>query len=109
MRYENKTEPRVAKFEPRLPREPGFYWAKWRIPEDGTADEEHFVTVDVWEVVEVHAALGETDEDYRVSVAGVVRTQSVENFVWAQPCVPIKSPPDVLHPTQQPPHAGETL
>lgn len=96
MRYENRTEPRMAKPEPTLPQEVGFYWVKWFIPEDGTegmgVGEEHFVRTNQWEVVEVHAALGETDEDFRVSVAGVQRTQSVENFKWAQPCRPIAAP-----------------
>lgn len=92
MRYENKREPRMVPREPTVPQEPGFYWAKWRIPEDGTADEDQFVFVDKWEAVEVHAALGETDADFRVSVAGVERTQSVENFVWAMPVRPIQSP-----------------
>lgn len=96
MRYENKRDPRMAKPEPKLPQEPGYYWAKWQIPEDGTegmgVGEEHFVRTNAWEVVEVCAALGETDEDFRVSVAGVLRTQSVENFTWAQPCRAIAPP-----------------
>ena len=96
MRYENRTEPRVPVKMPTLPWKAGFYWAKWQIPEDGTEgmgeNEEHFVRTNAWEVVEVHATLGETDEDFRVSVAGVQRTQSVENFVWAQPCIPLPLP-----------------
>lgn len=92
MRYQNQTAPRMAKPEPAVPQKAGFYWAKWRIPEDGTADEDRFVFVDKWEAVEVHPALGETDELFRVSVAGVERTQSVENFVWAQPCRPMPAP-----------------
>lgn len=93
MRYENRTEPRVQKPEPTVPQVRGFYWAKWCIPEDGTADEGKFVRTNCWEVVEVHAALGETDDDFRVSVTGVERTQSVENFIWAKPVQPIP-PPD---------------
>ena len=92
MRYENRKEPRMSKPLPTLPQKPGFYWVKWCIPEDGTADEDKFVRTNCWEVVEVHGALGETDDDFRVSVTGVERTQSVENFMWAQPCLPIEPP-----------------
>ncbi len=92
MRYENRTEPRMAKPEPTVPQAVGYYWAKWCIPEDGTADEEHFVRTNKWEVVEVHACLGETSEDFRASVPGVERTQSIENFIWAKPIKPIAAP-----------------
>jgi hypothetical protein len=96
MRYANKTEPRMAKPQPTLPQEPGYYWAKWFIPEDGTeglgVGEEHFVRTNCWEVVSVVNAYGEGDEDFRVEVPGVERTQSVENFKWAQPCVPLSEP-----------------
>lgn len=92
MRYENKTEPRMAKREPTVPTEPGFYWAKWFLPEDGTADEEHFVRTNCWEVVSVVNSYGEDDEDFRVEVPGVERTQSIENFKWAHPCLLIPEP-----------------
>lgn len=92
MRYENRTEPRMTKPEPTLPQETGFYWAKWFIPEDGTADEDKFVRTNCWEVVSVVSAFGETDDDFRVEVPGVERTQSIENFMWAQPCRPIPEP-----------------
>ena len=36
-----------------LPREPGFYWAKWRIAAEGTRDGDEFMPSDKWEVVEV--------------------------------------------------------
>jgi hypothetical protein len=92
MRYENKSEPRVAKQEPTLPEQTGYYWAKWFIPEDGTEDEDKFVRTNLWEVVSVINAYGETEADFRVEVHGVARTQSVENFKWAQPCTPIPEP-----------------
>jgi hypothetical protein len=92
MRYENKREPRMAKPEPTVPREPGFYWAKWFIPEDGTADEDKFVRTNCWEVVSVVNSYGLIGEDFLVEVPGVARTQSVENFMWAQPCLPIAEP-----------------
>lgn len=96
MRYQNQTAPRMAKRVPDLPWKEGFYWAKWCIPEDGTegmgVDDEHFVRTNQWEVVEVHDALGESGDDFRVSVIGITRTQSIENFKWAQPCLPIAEP-----------------
>ncbi|RUV07980.1 hypothetical protein EOA79_02510 [Mesorhizobium sp. M1A.F.Ca.IN.020.03.2.1] len=92
MRYENRTESRVSADPAKvIPDKAGFYWAKWRIPEDGTDDEEHFVAVDWWEVVEVHDSLG-GDEPLRASIAGVRQTQSLENFVWHKPIAPLEVP-----------------
>lgn len=94
MRYANKSEPRTTtvKPEPTVPQECGFFWGKWRIPEDGTEDEDGFVFVDRWEVFEVFDAMGEADQDYRAYVPGVARTQHLENFVWAKPIRPIPPP-----------------
>lgn len=91
MRYENRTESRAPKAALIVPDCAGFYWAKWRIPEDGTADEDHFVAIDKWEVVEVHDSFG-GEVDLRVSVAGVAKEQSVENFVWHKPIAPLEVP-----------------
>lgn len=95
MRYANRTESRVghaALAARTIPETAGFYWAKWRIPEDGTDDEEHFVAVDNWEVVEVHENWGNDEQPLRASVAGVRQTQSLENFVWHKPIAPIEAP-----------------
>lgn len=95
MRYENRTESRVghvALAERVIPDSPGFYWAKWRIPEDGTEDEEHWVSVDKWEVVEVHDNFGNDEQPLLASVPGVRQTQSLENFVWHKPVAPMEVP-----------------
>lgn len=66
------------------PTKPGFYWAKWKIAENGTKDEHDFRPLHNWEVVEVFVnCTDESDPEYlRVFVGGVSRTQSIENFYW---------------------------
>jgi hypothetical protein len=63
----------------------GFYWAKWKIAEDGTTDaDDGVVAPDKWEVVEVfqnHFNDGEP-EQWLASVPGVEKSQSIENFYW---------------------------
>lgn len=67
-----------------LPKSAGFYWAKWRIPTDGTRDINEFVPSDRWEVVEVF--VNQIDEDnpehFMVAVSGVERGQALDGFVW---------------------------
>lgn len=65
------------------PTEPGHYWAKWKIKSPGTA-EEHDPPGGEWEVVQVfqNCIDEDSDEYVMVSVAGVERSQSVENFFW---------------------------
>lgn len=76
-----------------IPTKPGFYWAKWRIPDDDTHEKDliNFRVMD-WEVVEVFEnCINETDIEYlRVFVGGVRETQSLENFFWGEG--PIKEP-----------------
>ena len=63
----------------KVPTKPGFYWAKWRIIEDGSDTEQDAIPpLNMWEVVEVW----ENTEKYLVSVTGESKSQSVENFVW---------------------------
>jgi len=65
------------------PSKPGWYWAKWKIADDGTRDGGELTPSDRWEVVEVVDNGGEDPADkLRVSVSGVEKTQSVENFFW---------------------------
>jgi hypothetical protein len=66
------------------PKKAGHYWAKWRIANDGTKEGEELTPSDTWEVVQVFEnSLDETDDDHlMVSVPGVTKSQSVENFVW---------------------------
>jgi len=62
----------------------GWYWAEWRIPDDGTHDEEHFL-IGPPEVVEVFSNRYDEEEgmvDLRAAVSGVRESQSLDNFVW---------------------------
>lgn len=74
----------------KLPEKEGFYWAKWKICDEGTADEHCFKPHDDWEVVQVFINGGCDDEDpdyFRVFVGGVEKTQSLENFFWGKEVV----------------------
>lgn len=85
MRYENRKESRVApKPEPSVPQEPGYYWGKWRIAEEGTADEDVLQPSDRWEAVEVLEDF-DGDRPRAAFVPGVEKPQSLENFVWLKP------------------------
>lgn len=68
-----------------LPCKEGFYWAKWRIKDAGTEDENEPCS-DVWEIVQVFVnCQDEKDKEYlRVFVGGVGRSQSLENFYWGE-------------------------
>ncbi len=70
------------------PNEAGHYWAKWRIPCEGTADNGECcngVHAD-WEVVQVFEnCLDKDDEEYlMVAVPGVAKGQPLENFFWGE-------------------------
>lgn len=66
------------------PTRSGHYWAKWRICDEGTADEDVFTAHNNWEVVHVVENGGDPTEDdyYRVAVTGVAMSQHLDNFVW---------------------------
>jgi hypothetical protein len=66
------------------PSKPGFYWAKWKIADDGTREADELTPSDKWEVVEVWENCNDakSPEYLRVSVPGVERGQSLENFYW---------------------------
>ena len=68
-----------------LPKQEGFYWAKWRIKDAGTEDENE-PCPDTWEVVNVFEnCMDKTNPEYlRVFVGGVGRSQSLENFYWGE-------------------------
>ena len=74
------------------PKEAGFYWAKWKIADDGTKEGDELTPSDGWEVVEVFVnCIDETDDEYlMVFVPGVERCQSVQNFFWGNG--PLQSP-----------------
>jgi len=82
----------MTESKPKLPRNPGFYWAKWRIADEGTRDGDEATPSDKWEVVEVFMNSTEpTDDEYmRVSIPGVDRSQHITNFVWGPG--PLKPP-----------------
>jgi hypothetical protein len=69
-----------------VPRTAGFYWAKWRIKDEGTVDENESPG-DEWEVMHVVTnCIDEDDPEYlMVMVPGVAKWQSIENFVWGLP------------------------
>jgi hypothetical protein len=74
-----------------LPKVDGHYWAKWKIKSPGTA-EEHKSPLGNWEIVQVFLNCIDKDdpEHFAVQVAGVERSQSLENFFWGEG--PIKCP-----------------
>jgi hypothetical protein len=66
-----------------LPREPGFYWAKWRIAAEGTRDGDEFMPSNKWEVVEVIQNSFENEDDhFLVHVCGVEKGQWIHDFFW---------------------------
>lgn len=75
-----------------IPKEPGWYYAKWRIADDGTREGDELTPSNKLECVEVFKNCLDRDnpEYLMVSVAGVERAQSVENFYWIGP-VPMPS------------------
>lgn len=62
----------------------GFYWAKWRIADEGTPEGEQQTPSDSWEVVDVYenSADEKSPEHLRVHVSGQPRSQSLGNFIW---------------------------
>ncbi len=76
------------------PNKEGFYWAKWRIKDAGTEDENEPCS-DTWEVVQVFENCNDekSDEYLRVFVGGVSRSQSLENFYWG---AKITQPPRIV-------------
>jgi hypothetical protein len=67
-----------------IPTQPGHYWAKWRIADDGTREGDELTPSDQWEVVQVVKNGGDPDgpEFLMVSVPGVEQSQLRENFFW---------------------------
>lgn len=64
------------------PTEEGFYWAKWRIAEDGSTTWIKDTPPSLkWEVVEVWQPSGERDQ-FSVNVSGEEKLQSLDNFFW---------------------------
>lgn len=67
-----------------LPTEPGWYWAKWKIAEEGTVEGDELTPSKEWECVQVFENCIDHNVSnwLMVSVCGVDKAQSVENFFW---------------------------
>lgn len=73
-----------------VPTEFGFYWAIWKLADDGTfegpgytQDDKDGVMSHRWEVVELVESVDHSDDEWlKVSVSGVGKSQSPENFIW---------------------------
>lgn len=71
-----------------IPIKPGYYWAKWRIPAEGTSEGTEMCPSDTWEIVQVNHNTVDWDRDpmedeaLSVSVCGVRETQWRDCFVW---------------------------
>ena len=74
----------------REPMKPGFYWALWLTPADGTHEGDDLTPSNDWEVVEVwENYLGDpceadASEKFGVSVPGVRESQWLKNFKWGK-------------------------
>lgn len=67
-----------------MPKEPGYYWAKWRIATEDTEEGDDLTPSNNWEIVQVNDNNGEpgTLEELSVAVAGVREAQWRDGFVW---------------------------
>lgn len=67
-----------------MPSKAGFYWAKWRIANEGTREADELTPSDKWEVVDVFEnSIDPSDDEYlMVHVPGVTAPQNLENFYW---------------------------
>ena len=77
-----------------IPAIPGYYWARWLTPAEGTheANEVSWPFVN-WEIVQVNDNNVEDQKDdayLSVSVPGVRETQGRENFQWGQFVAPLE-------------------
>lgn len=66
-----------------IPKAPGFYWARWKIKDPGTAEEDDPPSGE-WEVMHVvENCIDPDDDEYLMAmVPGVEKWQSLENFIW---------------------------
>lgn len=77
-------KPPLAKQPGDVPTKPGYFWAKWKIPADGTHEGADLCPSDNWEVVQVNDNNGLGDEKFSVSVPGVRETQWLDCFFWGK-------------------------
>lgn len=74
-----------------LPKQAGFYWATWRVFEDGAGHGPALLPDSGWEVVLVYANGDDPSDDgfFRVMLLGIEATQPVDHFDWgAGPLLP---------------------
>ncbi len=78
------TAPRTMPPTLEVPKKPGWYWAKWKIPSPGTHEGEELTPSDFWEIAEVWANTVDpnSEEPLGVSVTGVRETQWPDQFYW---------------------------
>lgn len=83
----------------KTPRKPGYYWAKWRIPAEGTHEGDLMTPSDTWEIVQVNDNTSDwesnpdDDEALSVAVPGVGETQWRDCFVWGDFVAPLRTIP----------------
>jgi hypothetical protein len=80
----------------KAPGKEGFFWGRWHTPAPGTADGGECCNPTIWEVHCVfrnHWRINHDDE-FRVSVPGVEKSQPINGFEWG-PEVPQYVPPQV--------------
>ena len=85
----------------KMPQQPGYYWAKWKIASDGTFEGDELTPSSEWEIVQVNTNIigweDETDEEnperLSVSVPGVREVQWRDGFVWGSFVAALKAPP----------------
>lgn len=81
-----------------IPKQPGYYWAKWRIATDETHEGDELTPSNEWEIVQVNDNGGEpgSSEELSVSVPGVREVQWRDCFFWG-PRVSDLSPKEPRH------------
>lgn len=67
-----------------VPKTEGFYWAKWRIADDGTKEGDELTPSNEWEVVQLVNGGSIDEPHFYASVPGVEKVQSIENFIWGK-------------------------
>lgn len=91
---EGQQRRRLAEQGKNIPRKEGFYWAQWRIADEGTPEGDEQTPSTTWEVVFVFENCSDTDDPewLKVLVPGQSKSQSLENFFWGPGPL---SPPNV--------------
>lgn len=73
-----------------IPLKPGYYWAKWKLPSEGTYEGSLQTLSDFWEIVQVWPNSVDwyqnprEDEALLVSIPGVRESQERDGFFWGE-------------------------